>query len=127
MITKALQARKLNLKNPSETREFGHGRLEIANIENYSVARVSLKPGWDWEKDLRPLAHTDTCQSEHVQYVLQGRLAVKMDDGSELELGPGDAAFIPPGHTAHVVGDEEFVAIDFTGLKDYAKMLPPKE
>jgi hypothetical protein len=32
-----------------------------------------------------------------------------------------DTAVIPPGHNAWVIGDEPVVAIDFTGLRDYAK------
>jgi hypothetical protein len=46
-----------------------------------------------------------------------------MDDGTEGEAGPGDAAVIPPGHNAWVIGDEPVVTIDFTGLKEYAKRL----
>ena len=42
-----------------------------------------------------------------------------MDDGAEEEFG--DAAVIPPGHNAWVVGNEPVVGIDFTGLKEYAK------
>ena len=50
-----------------------------------------------------------------------------MDDGAEEEFGPGDAAVIPPGHNAWVVGNEPVVGIDFTGLKEYAKcvVVPP--
>jgi hypothetical protein len=48
-------------------------------------------------------------------------LKVVMDNGSEEEFGPGDTGVIPPGHNAWVVGNEPVVAIDFTGLKDYAK------
>jgi quercetin dioxygenase-like cupin family protein len=44
-----------------------------------------------------------------------------MDDGSQIEGGPGDAAVIPPAHNAWVVGDEPCVMIDFTGAKDYAR------
>jgi hypothetical protein len=33
-------------------------------------------------------------------------LKVVADDGSEMEVGPGDAYSIPPGHDAWVVGDE---------------------
>ena len=40
---------------------------------------------------------------------------------TEEEYGPGDAAVIPSGHNAWVVGNEPVVAIDFMGLKDYAK------
>jgi len=38
-----------------------------------------------------------------------------------LFIGPGDAAVIPTGHNAWVVGNEPVVGIDFTGLKEYAK------
>ncbi|MGH9979467.1 MAG: hypothetical protein ACRD8Z_27060 [Nitrososphaeraceae archaeon] len=44
-----------------------------------------------------------------------------MDGGAEEEFGTGDAAVIPPGHNASVVCNEPVMAIDFTGLKDYAK------
>jgi hypothetical protein len=44
-----------------------------------------------------------------------------MGDGTEEEFGPGDTGVIPPGHNAWVVGNEPVVAIDFTGLKEYAK------
>lgn len=35
-----------------------------------------------------------------------------MDDGTEMELGPGDAALMDPGHDAWVVGDELNVLIE---------------
>ncbi len=45
----------------------------------------------------------------------------RMADGSELELGPGDAFAIGAGHDAWVVGDEPGVTIDFTGLGEFAR------
>jgi hypothetical protein len=68
-----------------------------------------------------PLVKTDSCQAPHTQYLISGRIKVVMDDGAEEEFGPGDAAVIPPGHNAWVVGNEPVVGIDFTGLKEYAK------
>jgi hypothetical protein len=53
--------------------------------------------------------------------MMSGHIKIVMDDGSEEEFGPGDTDVIPPGHNAWVVGDEPVVAIDFTGLRDYAK------
>ena len=38
-------------------------------------------------------------------------MKVRMDDGTEIEGGPGDTAVIPPGHDAWVVGDEPCVSI----------------
>jgi uncharacterized cupin superfamily protein len=54
-------------------------------------------------------------------YILSGRMGVRMDDGSELEVGPGDVAIIPAGHDAWTVGEESCVAVDFTGVARYAK------
>jgi hypothetical protein len=48
-------------------------------------------------------------------------MMVKMDNGKTAELGPGDAAEIPPGHDAWVVGNEPCVSIDFAAGKIYAK------
>ena len=64
---------------------------------------------------LKPIVKTASCQAPHTQYVVSGRVKVVMDDGTEEEFGPGDAAVIPPGHNAWVVGNEPVVAIDFTG------------
>jgi hypothetical protein len=47
-------------------------------------------------------------------------MKVTMDDGSELELGPGDVVDIAPGHDAAVVGDEACVFIDFGDVTKYA-------
>jgi mannose-6-phosphate isomerase-like protein (cupin superfamily) len=57
----------------------------------------------------------------HVLYILSGRMAVKMNDAKAIEIGPGDAAEIPPGHDAWVVGSEPCIVIDFTAGKYYAK------
>jgi uncharacterized cupin superfamily protein len=53
--------------------------------------------------------------------IISARKKVRMDDGTEVEGGPGDTAVIPPGHDASVVGNESCVSIDFTSMADYAK------
>ena len=54
-------------------------------------------------------------------YTLAGRMIVKMDDGSEIEIKEGDMTAIPSGHDAWIVGDEPYVGIDFQGGGQYAK------
>jgi quercetin dioxygenase-like cupin family protein len=54
-------------------------------------------------------------------YVISGRMRVRMDDGTEKEVVPGDAAVIPPGHDAWVIGNEPCVSIDFTAGATYGK------
>jgi hypothetical protein len=45
------------------------------------------------------------------------------DDGSEQEIGPGQAYTIDPGHDAWVVGDEPVVGFEFESrtAEEYAK------
>ncbi len=85
------------------------------------LEECTFEPGWSWEKCVKPVVKTNSCEAPHTGYIVSGRIKVVMDDGSEIEGGPGDAAIIPPGHNAWVVGNEPCVMIDFTGAKDYAK------
>ena len=106
---------------PDETRTFEKGKIELVNLGDVTIGRAIFEPGWSWEKCVKPIVKTNSCEVPHTMYVISGRMKVVMDDGTEIEGGPGDAATIPPGHNAWVVGNEPVVAVDFTGLKDYAK------
>jgi uncharacterized cupin superfamily protein len=69
------------------------------------------------------VAGTESCQARHVGVVHAGRLAIKHEDGTEVEIGPGEAYVIEPGHDAWVVGDERFVGFEFESrsAEEYAK------
>ena len=114
-----IQSRNLD-KKPDEVRKFTNGKVELANLGETVIGRITLEPGWKWSKDVKQIANTNSCQLPHTQYTISGRLRVKMDDGSEQEFGPGDAMYIPPRHDAWVVGNQPFIAVDFTGMKGYA-------
>src|SRR2546422_2506089 len=120
-ITMAELAGK-RFESPDEVREFvgGTGRVELVDLNGHAVGRGTFEPGWRWSEHVKPIAGTDSCQVDHIGYVLEGRMALKMDDGTEREVGPGDAFHMPPGHDAWIVGDEPCVMIDFGGLKGYA-------
>ena len=55
--------------------------------------------------------------------MVSGRLHIASNDGGELDLGPGDAYRLEPGHDAWVLGDEPFVALEFESktAETYAK------
>ena len=112
-----------SLDSPEETRPFtdGKGKLELVNLDPGPVGRATFEPGWKWSSHVKPIAKTDRCQAAHLGYYLSGRMVVRMDDGEELEFGPGDFAVIPAGHDAWIVGDEPCVVIDWQGFADYAK------
>ena len=112
---------KKRFESPDETRSFDKSKVELVKLGDNMVGRGTLEPGWSWEKCVKPVVKTASCQLPHTQYIVSGRLKVIMDDGTEEEFGPGEAAYVPPGHNAMVVGDERVVMIDFTGLKDLPK------
>jgi quercetin dioxygenase-like cupin family protein len=121
MATNIRRLEKKCLDTPDETRTFPNGKLQVVRIDNVTVGRATFEPGWQWSKDVKPIAGTASCQATHTGYQISGRLMVKMDDGTVLELGPGDAFVIPSGHDGWVVGDEPVVSIDFTGVTEFAK------
>lgn len=102
-----------NIETPDEKVSFEHGTVEIVHLPGMSIGRATFAPGWRWSTDVKPRAGTDSCQLHHTSYVVSGRFAVRTDDGDEVELGPGDAHVVGPGHDAWVVGDETCVTIDF--------------
>ena len=114
---------KKSLSQPDERREFDKGQVELVTLGGMTFGRITLRPGWKWSTSVRPVANTKSCEASHINLHLSGRIHIVMDDGSEHEFGPGDVSFIPPGHDAWVVGEEPMIAIDVTGMADYAKTL----
>jgi quercetin dioxygenase-like cupin family protein len=119
--TPSLDVKSLN--TPDETRPFkANGRVEIVHVGGLVVGRGTFEPGWRWSEHVKPIAQTDSCQAAHAGYVLSGRMRIRMDDGTEGEIGPGDVMVAAPGHDAWVVGDEPCVLIDFgASVGQYAR------
>ena len=112
---------KKTFNSPDETRKFPKGKVDLVTVGSVKFGRLTLDPGWKWSVHVQPTAKTKSCEAPHTQYHASGRLHVRMDDGTEVEYGPGDVGHIPPGHDAWVVGNEPVVVIDVTGMADYAK------
>jgi quercetin dioxygenase-like cupin family protein len=111
-----------NFDSPDETRPLvSNGKVDVVHVGDVTVGRTVFEPGWRWSEHVKPIAGTDSCQSNHAGYCISGRMKVVMDDGEEAEIGPGEAFAISPGHDAWIVGDETFVGVDFSGMAHYAK------
>lgn len=106
---------------PVDVRRFPNGRVDVIELDDVVVGRMTYQPGWRWSVDVKPIAGTDACQYHHVGVTLEGRLRVQMRDGTELEIGPGDVFEIPPGHDAWVLGDTPWVSVDWEAMRTYGR------
>jgi class 3 adenylate cyclase len=113
------EARAKNLEEPDQTIELPLFTAKIVEVGDFTVGYVVYQPGWRWSTHVRPSVGGEWCQARHVGVVLSGRVAVSLQDGTALRFGPNDVFDIPPGHDAWVVGDEQFVQLEWTGLHTF--------
>jgi hypothetical protein len=114
----------LNFDSPDETRTPAKTRVDLVRTSGgTTAARLVFEPGWKWSECVKPVAGTEKCQAHHVGFIKSGTMHVIHEDGTELELGPGSAYEILPGHDAWVVGEERCVAFEFAphAAEDYAR------
>jgi quercetin dioxygenase-like cupin family protein len=117
----SLQAKRF--ESPDEVRPFkdATGKVELVELAGNMVGHGTFEPGWRWSDHVKPLSGTESCEVEHIGYVLRGQMKVVMAGGDELVVEPGDVFHMPAGHDAWTVGDEACVVLDFGGLRGYAK------
>ncbi|MBC7442950.1 MAG: cupin domain-containing protein [Ramlibacter sp.] len=122
----SLTMNKLEVKHldtPDERRAAEKTRLDLNHLGEYTIGRMTMEPGWAWSECIKPVVQTDSCRLMHVGYCVSGSLETVLDDGTRATITAGDSYTIPPGHDAHVVGDEPYVAIEFASAEAYG--LPP--
>ena len=111
-----------NFTSPeNDVRNFSNGKIELIDIAGKIVSRATFRPGWRWSKDVKPIAKTQWCEVPHFFYQISGVMHVKMENGTDFEIGPGDVVYIPAGHDGWVVGQENVVMVDWFASTDYAK------
>jgi hypothetical protein len=99
--------------NADEVRTPPGAQIDVVGLGPAKVARFTLQPGWRWSESVKPIVGTDSCQATHTGAVVAGRMHVAHGDGTTLDLGPGDAYRIEPGHDAWVEGADTFVGYEF--------------
>jgi class 3 adenylate cyclase len=110
---------KRSFDEPDETVEFGGVTEQLVSLGGLTISRSVQPVGWDWHTHFQPLVGGTWCQAHHVGVVIAGRQAVRMMDGSEYEFEPGDLYDIPPGHFGWTIGDEDSVAIEWSGMRQW--------
>jgi quercetin dioxygenase-like cupin family protein len=106
----SIEAKRLD--SPDATWAFLDKSERVAvQLRKAVIGRGVYRPGWRWSEHAKPLSGSES--EEHIGYVISGRMAVRAKDGTEVEVGPGEAFVADPGHDAWVVGEEPCVALDF--------------
>lgn len=104
---------KKNFDAADEVRSPDKARIEVVDLGSAKAARMTLEPGWRWSESVKPIVGTDSCQARHVGVLVSGSMRVVHSDGSEQDVGPGDAYAIEPGHDAWVTGGESCIGYEF--------------
>ena len=100
-------------ENPDEVKEQPKAKVQVVKLGNINATKLVVQPGWVWSECIKPIVGGHSCQAGHIGVVISGRLGCSHDDGSKIEVGPGDAYYFAPGHDGWVIGDEECVMYEF--------------
>jgi quercetin dioxygenase-like cupin family protein len=109
----AEQVHKKSFNSPDEIQTYPRTRVESVRVGDQTVKRYTFQPGMRWSQDVKPTVQTPSCELPHMAVEMSGRMRFRMDNGDEVELGPGDVAMIPGGHDKWTVGNEPAVFISF--------------
>ncbi|MEX0921534.1 MAG: hypothetical protein WD489_03110 [Rhodovibrionaceae bacterium] len=114
-MTTALETRRF--EKPDDLLDMKEsGAIAIVKMGTGATGMHAVfEPGWTWEKDEKPLlGNPHSCPMHHTGYCIAGTLFIHMlDTGEKKTIMPGDFFEIPPGHHAHVEGDERVELILF--------------
>jgi hypothetical protein len=112
-----------NFSTPDEVRTPPKTRVEMLDFGSAKVASIAFEPGWKWSECIKPVVGTDSCQVRHVGLFISGALHVEHADGSAIDLEPGSAYVIEPGHDAWVTSHDKAVMYEFESVaaETYAK------
>ena len=108
-------------RRADESREFPLGQFDLITLCETTIGHARYEPGWRWSTHVGPISGTPLCTVEHLGFVLTGRAAVKMENGDEAILSPGDLFFVSGAHDSWVVGDEAYESLQFLNAASYAR------
>ncbi len=111
MVTATME--KKNVMQPDDVVRFEKGELTTVAVGGATVARAVFEPGWRWSTHVGAGMGEMLCQVPHLGYVESGHLAIEMADGSRIEMGPGDTAYVPAGHDGWTIGEETCIFLEF--------------
>lgn len=115
----ALAVKSLDL--PDKKRCPDKAEFDVVTVNDHSVARLILGPGWRWSESSRPVEQTELCQHHHLGFCIAGELEVESAEGIHITIRANDTYAVPPGHDEWVLGSAPFVAVEFLGAASYGR------
>lgn len=88
----------------------------VVRLQSSFIGIGHYEPGWCWSTHVLPLSEKPS--EAHVGYVLSGKFRVRSANGTERDVGPGEAFEVRANHDAWVISDEPCIALDFGQLKE---------
>ena len=80
--------------------------MDVVTLGDFTLGRGTFEPGWQWSKDVKPIAGTESCMVHHTGICVSGKMTIRTNDGVEVTVSAGDVFVLEPGHDAWTVGDE---------------------
>ena len=104
---------KKNFDAPDQTAQpVEKVKIDTVEVNGVTLQRVTVQPSWRWSVDFKPVHSTDSCQTDHLLYMVSGKMGARMLNSKKVEFGPGDIVAIPPGHDGWCIGDQPVVWIE---------------
>ena len=101
-----------NHAESGNVRKFKDGSVRSSILlRSSAIGLGTFNPGWKWS--LHAGAQTGKTSENHIGYIISGSMMIKDAAGIEIEVEPGEAFEVGPGHDAWVIGEEPCVALDF--------------
>jgi hypothetical protein len=106
---------------------FDNGRLEVIHFGSQAIGKGSYAPGWRWSRCTGPPVATQRVTGDHVGLVLSGLARLRVHDGLEIDLRPGDCyqAALSAEFDMWVVGFRPCEILYLAGVESLIEQLHP--
>ena len=79
-----------SIDDPNEKRPYAaHGHMDVVTLGDFTLGRGTFEPGWQWSKDIKPIAGTESCMVRHTGICVSGKMTIRTNDGGGNRLSRG--------------------------------------
>jgi hypothetical protein len=125
VATAELTAGVKRFNRPEQLLVFDSGRLEVITVGGKAIGKGSYTPGWRWSRCAAPAAAARWAPAETVGVVLSGQARVQLQEGTEVDLNPGDFfhTVMASGYDEWVVGQRPCEILYLSGVEGLIRQL----